>query len=305
MTLQPTPEGERPASPEGWYARSPQDVAMAFEVDPDAGLPTARVTELLAAYGPNALPEEKPSPAWRRFIDQYRSYMQIILVAAAVVSFRIEDAILPYVVASDAKLVDGKVVGDPTEGALLVLGHKAGLDVEATRERLPRLATLPFDPDHKLMATFHSATDDSGRPVVRCFVKGAAPAVMSRAATALSAGTTVPWDGDLLSLVTDLRMTSLVGMIDPPRGESRDAVADAQSAHIRVRMVTGDDVTTGAAIARQLGIPGEAVLGADFAALPEEERLARIDGIGVVGRVAPEHKVLLADTLKKKGEVVA
>ena len=66
----------------------------------------------------------------------------------------IEDAILPYIVASDAKLVDGKVVGDPTEGALLVLGHKAGLDIEATRARYPRLATLPFDPTYKLMAAF-------------------------------------------------------------------------------------------------------------------------------------------------------
>ena len=94
----------------------------------------------------------------------------------------IEDAILPYLVASDAKLVDGKVVGDPTEGALLVLGYKAGLDIDATRERLPRLATLPFDPSYKLMATFNSAVDAAGRPVVRCFVKGAAPAVMARAA---------------------------------------------------------------------------------------------------------------------------
>ena len=100
-------------------------------------------------------------------------------------------------------------------------------------------------------------------------------------------------------------MTSLVGMVDPPRAESKDAVAQAQAAHIRVRMVTGDDVITGAAIAKQLGIPGEAILGADFAALPEAERLARIDDIGVVGRVAPEHKVLLVETLKKKGEVVA
>ncbi|MFE7241546.1 cation-translocating P-type ATPase [Streptomyces sp. NPDC057580] len=261
---------------------------------------------------------------------------------AAGSSAGIEDAILPYVVASDANLVDGTVVGDPTEGALLVLGHKAGLDIEATRERLPRLATLPFDPDYKLMATFHRAVDASGRSVVRCFVKGAAPAVMSRAGTALAAGAAVPWDaelsrrareqtermgsegrrvmaaatrdldpadfdpdGDLLALVTDLRMTSLVGMIDPPRDESRAAVASAQAAHIRVRMVTGDDVTTGAAIAGQLGIPGEAILGADFAALPEHEQLARIDDIGVVGRVAPEHKVLLADTLKKKGDVVA
>ncbi|MBN0042823.1 HAD-IC family P-type ATPase [Streptomyces actuosus] len=254
----------------------------------------------------------------------------------------VEDAILPYVMASDAKLVDGEVVGDPTEGALLVLAHKAGLDIDATREALPRLATLPFDPDYKLMATFNRTIGASGRPVVRCFVKGAVPAVVARAATALAAGETVPWnaeliaradaqtrrmggegrrvmaaavrdldpsgfdpDGDLLAYVTELRMTSLVGMVDPPREDAKAAVAGAQAGHIRVRMVTGDDVTTGAAIARQLGIPGEAVLGADFAAMSEGERLARIDGIGVVGRVAPEHKVLLADTLKKKGDVVA
>lgn len=261
---------------------------------------------------------------------------------AAGSSAGIEDAILPYVVASDAKLVDGKVVGDPTEGALLVLGHKAGLDIDATRESLPRLATLPFDPGYKLMATFNSAVDASGRQVVRCFVKGAVPAVMARAATALAAGETIPWDaelvaraeaatermggegrrvmaaatrdldpagfdpdGDLLAYVTELRMVSLVGMVDPPRKDAKAAIAGAQAGHIRVRMVTGDDVTTGAAIARQLGIPGEAVLGADFAAMSADEQLARIDGIGVVGRVAPEHKVLLADTLKKKGDVVA
>ena len=254
----------------------------------------------------------------------------------------IEDAVLPYLVASDATLVNGEVVGDPTEGALLVLGYKAGLDIDATRERLPRLATLPFDPTYKLMATFCDARSDAGRPVVRCFVKGAAPAVMSRAATARSGGASIPWDselrdqhqahmermegegrrvmaaatrdldpadfdasGDLLGYLTGLEVTSLVGMVDPPRDESRDAVASAQAAHIRVRMVTGDDVTTGAAIAKQVGIGGEAILGADFAALPESERLARIDDIGVVGRVAPEHKVLLADTLKKKGYVVA
>ncbi|MEV5978352.1 HAD-IC family P-type ATPase [Streptomyces sp. NPDC052114] len=254
----------------------------------------------------------------------------------------IDDAILPYLVASDASLVDGRVVGDPTEGALLVLGHKAGLDVDATRARLPRLATLPFDPAYKLMATFHEATDDKGHPVVRCFVKGAAPAVLARATTALSDGAGIPFDtalreraereiermeragrrvmaaatrdlapaafvpgGDLLAQVAELRVAGLVGMVDPPREESRDAVLAAQAAHIRVRMVTGDDVITGAAVAEQIGIDGEAILGADFAALSEQERLARVDGIGVVGRVAPEHKVLLAETLKKKGDVVA
>ena len=192
------------------------------------------------------------------------------------------------------------------------------------------------------MATFNSATDTSGKSVVRCFVKGAAPAVMSRTASALAAGATLPWDealqkraedavtrmegeghrvmaaavrdldpaafdaeGDLLGYVNDLQMTSIVAMVDPPREESKAAVRDAQRAHIRVRMVTGDDVTTGAAIAKQLGIPGEAMLGTEFAALSEEQRLSRIDDIGVVGRVAPEHKVLLVETLRKKGHVVA
>ena len=254
----------------------------------------------------------------------------------------IDAAILPYVVASDTKLVDGKVVGDPTEGALLVLAHKAGVYIDATLEEVPRLATLPFDPSYKLMATFNQAQDAAGNDIVRCFVKGAAPAVMARVATALSNGASIPWDdalrqraeqhvqrmgeaglrvmagafrdldaasfdpdSDLLAYVQGLEMTSLVGMVDPPREESKAAVSDAQQANIRVRMVTGDDVVTGAAIAKQLSIPGEAILGADFAALPEAERLERIDHIGVVGRVAPEHKVLLAETLKKKGHVVA
>ena len=179
----------------------------------------------------------------------------------------IDAAILPYVIASDAKLVDGKVVGDPTEGALLVLAYKAGISIDATREQLPRLATLPFDPTYKLMATFNRAKDASGHDIVRCFVKGAAPAVMGLASTAQSNGTSVPWDdalrrraeqnvqrmgeaglrvmagavrdldaagfdatGDLLALVKDVQMTSLVGMVDPPREESRAAVA----AHMRL-----------------------------------------------------------------------
>ena len=165
---------------------------------------------------------------------------------------------------------------------------------------------------------------------------------MSHTASALSAGRSVPWDdelrtraeqnvtrmgesglrvmaaafrdvdpksfdpdGDLLGYVERLEMTSLVGMIDPPRDESKQSVNDAQEAHIRVRMVTGDDVVTGEAIARQLGIEGEAILGSEFAALTDSERLERIDRIGVVGRVAPEHKVLLVETLKQKGDVVA
>jgi Ca2+-transporting ATPase len=253
----------------------------------------------------------------------------------------LEQAILPYLVANDAEIADGKVVGDPTEGALLVLGHKAGIDIGSTRERYPRLATLPFDPTYKLMAVFARVESADGERV-RCFVKGAAPAVIGRAATARAGEHTIPWDqqlgeraqkniarmsdsglrvmaaafrdlepgsfdpdGDLLGYVEELEMTSLVGMVDPPRPESKEAVANAQKAHIRVRMVTGDDVLTGAAIARQLGIEGEAILGSEFAALAEAERSRRIDDIGVVGRVAPQHKVLLVDTLKQKGELVA
>ena len=254
----------------------------------------------------------------------------------------IEAAVLPFLITNDAKLVEGKVVGDPTEGALLVLGHKANLDIEGTQQAYPRLATLPFDPTYKLMAAFCDAKDESGKPVVRVFVKGAAPAVIGRSTTALANGASVPWDeelnqraeqamarlgeqglrimaaarkdidplgfdpaGDLLSLVQGLQMTALVGMIDPPRLESLDAVRAAQDANIRVRMVTGDDVVTGAAVAKQLGIPGEAILGTDLAAMSEAERLARIDNIGVVGRVAPEHKVLMVETLLKQGDVVA
>jgi P-type Ca2+ transporter type 2C len=254
----------------------------------------------------------------------------------------IEAAILPYILANDAKIVGGKVVGDPTEGALLVLGHKVGLDIDGTQAGYPRLATLPFDPTYKLMAVYCSATNDAGKKVVRIFVKGAGPAVIDRATTALAKGESVPWTdeanaraskamedlgarglrvmaaatrdvdpsafdpaGDLLSLVTDLQMTSLVGMVDPPRAESLEAVKSAQDANIHVRMITGDDVVTGAAIATQLGIHGEAILGTDFAAMSEDERLRRVDGIGVIGRVSPEHKVLLVETLRKKGDVVA
>jgi len=254
----------------------------------------------------------------------------------------IEAAILPFLITNDAKLVNGKVVGDPTEGALLVLGHKAKLDIDGTQEAYPRLATLPFDPTYKLMATFCQTKDESGSPVVRVFVKGAGPAVIGRATSALAKGENVPWgeqqntragqemerlgnkglrvmaaamkdidasdfdpEGDLLSMVQGLQMTALVGMMDPPRQESKDAVRSAQDANIRVRMVTGDDVVTGAAIAEQLGIPGGAILGTELAAMSETERLARIDDIGVVGRVAPEHKVLMVETLRKKGEVVA
>ena len=178
----------------------------------------------------------------------------------------VEDAILPYLVANDASLVDGAVVGDPTEGALLVLGHKAGLDIDGTRERFPRLATLPFDPD--LQADGHLQHTARRRRAGRSSAASSrAPPRRSSAArhSAPADGRSIPWDadgrraaagahgadgaaracaswpprpatwtpaafdpeGDLLGYVTELQMTSLVAMVDPPRDESEDAVAEA------------------------------------------------------------------------------
>ena len=83
--------GSQTAETERWYARSPDAVAAGLGVDPATGLSAARAAELLASGGPNALPEEKPKPGWRRFLDQYTSYMQIILLAAAFVSLLIKE----------------------------------------------------------------------------------------------------------------------------------------------------------------------------------------------------------------------
>jgi Ca2+-transporting ATPase len=100
-------------------------------------------------------------------------------------------------------------------------------------------------------------------------------------------------------------MLALVGIVDPPRPEVKASIAKARSAGIQIRMITGDHAVTAAAIAGQLGIPGRAMSGADFAALSDEEALRQIDEIGVIARVTPEHKVRLVDVLKQKGKIVA
>src|SRR6516162_3275901 len=91
MTVQASATGQPATAAQNWYARSPDEVTSALNVDPAVGLSAARAAELLAANGPNALPEEKPKPGWRRFLDQYRTYMQIILIVAAVVSLVIKE----------------------------------------------------------------------------------------------------------------------------------------------------------------------------------------------------------------------
>jgi P-type Ca2+ transporter type 2C len=254
----------------------------------------------------------------------------------------LEPFILPMALANDAVIRDGACIGDPTEGALVVLAAKGGLDVEETRRQYPRIAEVPFDAEYKLMATFHEM-DDGGRRVVRCFVKGAPDVLLSRSTSYLGAdGASAPMGGgeteqvlaendrlageglrvlavarrdfdpaafdpksDLLALVSDLQLLALAGIVDPPRKEARDAIALCKDAGIRVRMITGDHATTAAAIAGQLGIQGRAMTGAEFAAMSDDELFASVEDIGVVARVAPEDKVRLVDILKRQGNIVA
>jgi P-type Ca2+ transporter type 2C len=250
--------------------------------------------------------------------------------------------LLPMALCADAEIREGHLVGDPTEGALVVLAAKGGLDPTSTRGTYPRVAELPFDAAYKLMATFHRMSDERGREVVRAFVKGAPDQLLARASTALDAqGGSVPASSiearfldensrmaakglrvmavarrdfdtatfdpgaDLLALMHDLTLLAVVGIVDPPRPEARAAIAEAVDAGIQIRMITGDHAVTAGAIAKDLGIVGEAITGAEFAALSDDEADRRIDRIGVIARVAPEDKVRLVDVLKRQGRIVA
>jgi Ca2+-transporting ATPase len=110
---------------------------------------------------------------------------------------------------------------------------------------------------------------------------------------------------DLLPLLDGLTVLALVGIVDPPRPTAKAAIQTAHEAGITVRMITGDHAVTAAAIARDLGIPGKAISGAEFKAMSDEELDAAIDDIGVIARVAPEDKVRLVSSLKRKGQIVA
>jgi len=110
---------------------------------------------------------------------------------------------------------------------------------------------------------------------------------------------------DLLPLATGLELLALVGIVDPPRPTARASIATARAAGIRIRMITGDYAVTAAATARELGIDGTAISGAEFGAMSDEEALAKIDDVGVIARVSPQHKVRLIDVLRKNGQIVA
>ena len=237
----------------------------------------------------------------------------------------------------------GALIGDPTEGALIVLAEKGGIGVDGARQMYPRVAEVPFDSDYKFMATFHNMQNEQGKPVVRCFVKGAPDVLIARSGSLWTPGgdvlpvteengrlaleenermaqgrrtchgggparlrsATFDPKAKLLDVMNDLTLLAMVGIVDPPRAEAKDAIAKCHSAGIQVRMITGDHAVTAAAIGHELGIEGKALTGAQFAALSDDELKKQLPEIGVVARVAPEDKIRLVRLLQQQSNIVA
>ena len=258
-------------------------------------------------------------------------------------NFDLDPYLLPMVLCADAVLDGESLIGDPTEGALIVLGAKGGLDIDRTRSTYPRIAEVPFDSDYKFMATFHEMKGSDGSSVIRCYVKGAPDVLIDRGGSYLGpGGEKVPvteenkhlalevndrmaasgervmvvaqkdldpgsFDptGNLIDLVRDLTLLAMVGIVDPPRSEAKAAIAKCHDAGIRVRMITGDHASTAAAIAGELGIEGRAITGAQFAAMSDDQLIGELPEIGVIARVAPEDKVRLVRMLQQSQNVVA
>ena len=194
----------------------------------------------------------------------------------------------PAALCSDSRIRDGELIGDPTEGALLALAAKGGADQGTLAVHSPRIAEIPFDSAHKFMATFHHQGE-----WVRMYLKGAPDVLLARAGSYLAAENEAPLDADtraafesenaslasqamrvlavavrdipahdfdpgddLMDWANDLTLVGLVGIIDPPRPEARDAIRLCRKAGIQVKMITGDHAITAAAIARELGLEG-------------------------------------------------
>ncbi|ABP53682.1 cation-translocating P-type ATPase [Salinispora tropica] len=262
---------------------------------------------------------------------------------------RVEDdgalrwSLLAGVGCNDARLAERDegyvVLGDPTEGAMLVVAAKGGLRAAAVADELPRVASIPFTSERQFMATLHDTRDD-GRVVL---VKGAVERLVEWSVAALDAqGQTVPLDRDevlaaagalagegLRVLATaqarvdgdavlaeqelpgSLVFTGLHAMLDPPRAAVADAIAASQRAGISVKMITGDHQTTASAIAGRLGLldveprPGEVLSGKDLARLSPDDRPAAVERAAVFARVSPEQKLRLVEALQADGQVVA
>ena len=238
----------------------------------------------------------------------------------------------------DKKGEETKVIGDPTETALVDYGTKMGLSMEETENRYPRVAELPFDSDRKLMTTVHKA--EQGFLSV---TKGAPDVLIGRCTHILSSGTAreltdeditaiknankemadhalrvlavahknldkVPEEATSEIMENQLIFTGLVGMIDPPRDEAKEAVKLCRQAGIRPIMITGDHKDTAAAIARELGIANdssEVITGSQLSAISEDVFNENADRYSVYARVSPEHKVRIVKAWKLKGKIVA
>jgi magnesium-transporting ATPase (P-type) len=248
-------------------------------------------------------------------------------------------AIRVGVLCNDARLSeeDGvwRVEGDPTEGALLVLGGKTGFTQRVGDAAWPRLDAIPFESQHRFMITYHR--DSDGEPWI--FVKGAPERILDMCSAQLSHDVERPLDvdywrrmatdmaaqglrllalaykraaplGDRLSFAdaeSGYVLLALVGIIDPPREEAVRAVGECHRAGIRVKMITGDHAETARAIGAQLGIGvgKPAVTGAEVAVM-DDAALRRVAmEVDVFARAAPEHKLRLVQALQDDGQVVA
>lgn len=244
-----------------------------------------------------------------------------------------EPLLLPAALCNDSRITDGRLIGDPTEGALLALAAKGG--IAAPEKKWPRIGELPFDSDRKFMATFH----DIGEGVL-ISVKGAPDVLIRMCATALGPDGPECLDTDraaalhaeverlggkalrVLAVASailpgrrppddpavwmrELTLLGLIGLMDPPRPEASASIAACREAGILVKMITGDHRVTAAAVARELGLEGETIDGHDLDRMDDATLAARIGDIGVIARVAPEHKVRIVRALKARGEVVA
>ena len=232
---------------------------------------------------------------------------------------------------------DGKTAGDPTETAFVDAALLEGLDKNALERELPRVAELPFDSERKLMSTVHPlngkyrvmvkgapdvllsrctrALADGARPLDAALAREAAAANAAMAERALRVLACAYKDVDELpreltseTLERDLTFAGLVGMIDPPRLEVKEAVAQCYAAGIRPVMITGDHKLTAVAIARELDIfrDGDlAITGEDLDFMPQELLEQDVDKFAVYARVSPEHKMRIVKAWQKKGVVVA
>ncbi|PWG61396.1 cation-translocating P-type ATPase [Spiribacter halobius] len=225
-----------------------------------------------------------------------------------------------------------RVSGDPMEAALLVLAHKAGVDPDALQRQCPRTDIVPFDSEHRYMATRNRLPE--GEQVL---VKGAPEVILAMCERAQRSDGDAPLDSDawharaeamaaegqrLLAVAAaparshplhrdhlqGLTLLGIVGIIDPPRSEAIEAVRACQSAGIRVKMITGDHGVTAAAIGRALGLAGSdraAVTGRELDAM-DDAAFARVAReAAVFARVSPEHKLRLVQALQAAGEVAA